>query len=162
MAMMNEIPMGLALLVCDNIIQDKQTNKRSLIGLFDRLYTKNLPCVHPSLSIFVSLTSGKGNYACEVVCRHQETDTGLKKRFTHQCHVGVDVDPECGQHIGRAGFGGERTIAVFCHRHTAGCGEDRRTGGYIECALGIAAGTAGIDRAFRRVHFQCAGAHCHS
>ena len=75
MAMMNEIPMGLALLVCDNIIQDKQTNKRSLIGLFDRLYTKNLPCVHPSLSIFVSLTSGKGNYACEVVCRHQETDT---------------------------------------------------------------------------------------
>ncbi|MFM1550820.1 MAG: DUF6941 family protein [Lentisphaeria bacterium] len=73
--MMNEIPMGLALLVCDTIIQDKQTNKRSLIGLFDRLYTKNLPCVHPSLSIFVSLTSGRGDYACEVICRHQETDT---------------------------------------------------------------------------------------
>ncbi len=73
--MMNEIPMGLALLVCDTIIQEKQTNKRSLIGLFDRLYTKNLPCVHPSLSIFVSLTSGRGDYACEVVCRHQETDT---------------------------------------------------------------------------------------
>ncbi len=75
MAIMNEIPMGLALLVCDTIIQEKQTNKRSLIGLFDRLYTKNLPCVHPSLSIFVSLTSGRGNYDCEVVCRHQETDT---------------------------------------------------------------------------------------
>jgi len=73
--MMNEIPMGLALLVCDTIIQEKQTNKRSLIGLFDRLYTKNLPCVHPSLSIFVSLTSGRGSYDCEVVCRHQETDT---------------------------------------------------------------------------------------
>ena len=74
MAMMNEVPMGLALLVCDTIIQEKQTNKRSLIGLFARLYPKNLPCVHPSLSIFVSLTSGRGNYACEVVCRHQETD----------------------------------------------------------------------------------------
>jgi hypothetical protein len=70
----NEIPMGLALLLCDTIIQDKQTNKRSLIGLFDRLYTKKLPCVHPSLAIFVSLTSGRGQYACEIVCRHQETD----------------------------------------------------------------------------------------
>ncbi len=68
---LNEMPMGLSLLICDLIIQDKQTNKRTLVGLFDRLFTAKLPCVHPSLSIFVSLTSGHGQYNCEIVCRHQ-------------------------------------------------------------------------------------------
>ncbi len=70
----HEMPMGLALLVCDTIIQDKQTNKRTLVGLFDRLFTAKLPCVHPNLSIFVSLTSGHGNYDCEVACRHQANE----------------------------------------------------------------------------------------
>lgn len=65
-----ESPMGLALLVCDSVIQDKQTNKWTLVGLFDRLFTTKLPCVHPALAIFVSLTSGRGTYPCEIRCRH--------------------------------------------------------------------------------------------
>jgi hypothetical protein len=69
----NEIPMGLALVVCDMHIQDKHTNKKTLVGLFDRLFATSLPCVHPSLSVFVSLTSARGQYVCEVVCKHQET-----------------------------------------------------------------------------------------
>ena len=71
---MHDMPMGLALIVCDMIIQDKQTNKRTLVGLFDRLYTSKLPCVHPSLSIFVSMTSGHGKCNCEIVCRHQNSE----------------------------------------------------------------------------------------
>ena len=69
----NESPMGLALIACDLIIHDKQTNKRSLIGLFDQLFTRKLPCIHPALAVFVSLTSGRGKYPCEVRCRHQQT-----------------------------------------------------------------------------------------
>jgi len=68
--MSNEIPMGLALVVCDTHIQDKHTNKRTLVGLFDRLFAAKFPCVHPKLSIFVSLTSGRGECDCEVMCRH--------------------------------------------------------------------------------------------
>ena len=66
--------MGLALIICDLVIQDKQTNKRTLVGLFDRLFAARLPCVHPHLSIFVSMTSGRGEYDCEIRCRHAETD----------------------------------------------------------------------------------------
>jgi hypothetical protein len=68
----NETPIGLALLVCDTHILDKHTNKRTLVGLFDRLNTHSLPCRHPALSVFVSLTSGRGEYDCEIVCRHAE------------------------------------------------------------------------------------------
>ena len=71
---MQDMPMGLALIVCDMIIQDQQTHKRTLVGLFDRFYPAKLPCVHPSLAIFVSMTSGHGKCDCEIVCRHQNSD----------------------------------------------------------------------------------------
>ena len=74
-----ETPMGLALVVCDTIIEDKQTGKKTLIGLFDRLYARSFPCVHPSMAVFVCLTSGRGKYPCEVVCRH---DDGQRTAFS--------------------------------------------------------------------------------
>ena len=70
-----ETPIGLALLVCDSIIEDKLTGKKSLIGLFDRVQTAKLPCVHPSMTIFVSLTGGRGEFPCEIICRHSDGET---------------------------------------------------------------------------------------
>ena len=70
-----ETPMGLALQVCDTIIEDKLTGKKSLIGLFDRVQTAKIPCVHPSMCVFVSMTGGRGQYPCEVICRHTDNET---------------------------------------------------------------------------------------
>jgi len=67
--------MGLALLVCDTIIEDKVTGKKTLVGLFDRVQTARLPCVHASMNVFVSLTGGRGKYSCEAVCRHTDDET---------------------------------------------------------------------------------------
>ena len=69
-----ETPMGLALVLCDTIIEDRTTGKKSLIGMFDRLASSNFPCVHPHLAILVSLTSGKGKYPCKITCTHVESD----------------------------------------------------------------------------------------
>lgn len=68
-----ENPMGLALLICDSVIQDKISNKRTLVGLFDRLFAGKFPCIHPALAVFVSLTSARGQYPCEIRCRHGES-----------------------------------------------------------------------------------------
>lgn len=70
-----ETPMGLALLVCDTIIEDKKTGKKTLVGLFDRVQGARLPCVHPAMCVFVSLTGGRGEFACEVLCRHTDGET---------------------------------------------------------------------------------------
>lgn len=70
-----EIPMGLALVLCDTIIEDRMTGKKSLIGMFDRLGSNKFPCIHPHLSVLVSLTSGKGEYPCKIVCQHLDGDT---------------------------------------------------------------------------------------
>jgi len=70
-----ETPMGLALIVCDTILEDRLTGKKTLVGLFDRVQTAKLPCVHPEMCVFVSLTGGRGEYPCEIVCRHVDGET---------------------------------------------------------------------------------------
>ena len=70
-----ESPMGLALLICDSIIEDKLTGKKTLVGLFDRIQANKYPCMHPAMTVFVSLTGGRGHYECEVICRHQDNET---------------------------------------------------------------------------------------
>lgn len=68
----SELPMGLTLLLCDTIIEDRLTGKKSLIGLFSQIHTSKMPCVHPSMMVMVSVTGGQGSYPCELVCEHPE------------------------------------------------------------------------------------------
>ena len=69
-----ETPIGLGLLVCDTVIEDKLTGKKSLIGLFDRIHTASFPCMHPALSVFIALTNLQGEMPCEILCRHADGD----------------------------------------------------------------------------------------
>jgi len=69
-----ETPMGLALVMCDSVIEDKLTGKKSLIGICDRIAARRFPCTHPELCVFVTLTSGRGEYPCEIVCRQTDTE----------------------------------------------------------------------------------------
>ena len=66
--------MGLALILCDTIIEDCATGKKSLIGLFSQIHAPKLPCVHQSMNIFVSVTGGQGTYPCQIVCEHPQLD----------------------------------------------------------------------------------------
>lgn len=53
-------PTCLALILCDYVIEDKLTNNKSLIGLFNRIHAHQLPAVHPRMCVVVSLTNGRG------------------------------------------------------------------------------------------------------
>ncbi len=55
-----------AFLVCDHVIQDAQTGKKSLIGVFHELRAERYPAVHPQLWIYANLTDGHGRYALEI------------------------------------------------------------------------------------------------
>lgn len=69
----NPAPTGLAIVVCDQIIEDKATNKKSLIGTFNNLASPSFPCRHPQLSVFVSLTEGRGTYTARLRITNDET-----------------------------------------------------------------------------------------
>ena len=67
-------PIGLAIVICDQIIEDKLTGKKSLIGIFNQIGTQNFPCRHPQISVFVSLTDGHGQCAARLRIVHDESD----------------------------------------------------------------------------------------
>jgi hypothetical protein len=54
-----------AFLVCDQILHDAATNKKSLIGVFHDLAATRFPAVHPSLWIYANLTDARGRYDFE-------------------------------------------------------------------------------------------------
>ena len=66
-------PAGLAIVVCDQIIEDKRTNKKSLIGIFNQIAAGEFPCRHPQLAVFVSVTEGRGRYPVRLRMAHEET-----------------------------------------------------------------------------------------
>lgn len=66
-------PTALAFIICDTVIEDKITNKKSLVGLFNSIWAKSFPCTHPVLHVFVSLTGGHGEYQGNLTCvKHDE------------------------------------------------------------------------------------------
>lgn len=67
-------PSGLAIVVCDQIIEDKLTHKKSLIGIFNNINATSFPCRHPQLSVFVSLTEGRGQSNARLRIINEETN----------------------------------------------------------------------------------------
>jgi hypothetical protein len=68
-----QTPEVLAMILCDLVITDVETNKKSLIGLFDRIETAVLPCVVHELHVYLSLTDGHGRLPMVLTCTTSES-----------------------------------------------------------------------------------------
>jgi hypothetical protein len=62
-----------SLLLCDQIIHEAGTSKKSLIGVFHNITAAQFPCTHPMLSLYASLTDAAGAYQVEVRLVHLAT-----------------------------------------------------------------------------------------
>jgi hypothetical protein len=56
------IPTLLAFIVCDTVIQDAATQKRTLVGVFDRVHSPIIPFVLNSVGLYVKMVEGVGKY----------------------------------------------------------------------------------------------------
>ena len=65
---MPQPPEVLAMILCDQVITDVESNKKSLIGLFDQVETVALPCVIHELHVYLSLTDGHGTLTVALAC----------------------------------------------------------------------------------------------
>ena len=63
-----------AIVVCDTIIEDRNTGKKSLIGIFTHLASKAFPCNYPSMSIYFCVTDAEGNYTFALKLVHLDQD----------------------------------------------------------------------------------------
>lgn len=60
------LPVVKAFLVCDLVIQDAQSGKKSLVGLFHEIKASRFPTMHPELWIYANLTDARGAYEFEI------------------------------------------------------------------------------------------------
>ncbi|MDD4909825.1 MAG: hypothetical protein PHR44_04005 [Candidatus Omnitrophica bacterium] len=67
-------PIPLAMVLCDMVIDDRKTGKKSLVGIFSNINATKVPCIHPRLNVFISLTEGNGEYAGKLKCLYVDKD----------------------------------------------------------------------------------------
>ena len=59
-------PAVKAILICDQIIHEIGTNKKSLIGIFEDIHAAKFPLRYPKIAVYVNLTDAHGKYVLEL------------------------------------------------------------------------------------------------
>ncbi|MCC7479078.1 hypothetical protein IT575_11550 [bacterium] len=67
-----DIPACLLIAICNDVIEDKRTNNKSLIGLFSNINVLSLPAAHPRLYLVLSLSNITGEVPLRVVLRNPQ------------------------------------------------------------------------------------------
>ena len=70
-----EAPIALALLVCDSIITDAHTGKKTLVNLFNTVGATKYPHVIPQFYIFASMTNSNGEQDFKIRLQSTNGDT---------------------------------------------------------------------------------------
>ena len=63
-------PSVQAFLVCDQVIEDSVTKKKSLIGLFTHLQAVSFPFQHSQMGLYFCLTDAEGTYHFDIDLIH--------------------------------------------------------------------------------------------
>jgi len=68
-----------AFLVCDSVIIDSITGKKSIIGAFTHLWASQFPCQHQQMGVYFCLTDAEGIYQFELRLYYLDKDLMVGK-----------------------------------------------------------------------------------
>ena len=57
-----ERPFCIAIVICNEVIEDKVTSNKTLVSIFNTIGTPGLPCHHPRMFVMASFTDGRGRW----------------------------------------------------------------------------------------------------
>lgn len=60
------VPVPLAFLLCDQVITDADTKKKTLVGVFDRIWVNKFPTEHLGAALYARLIGAEGDYDIRV------------------------------------------------------------------------------------------------
>jgi hypothetical protein len=72
-------PFALAILICDQVIVDEKSKKKTLVGVFDTINAVEFPANHPRVSIYARMTDAEGQYDFRIEHVQVKTDKLLFK-----------------------------------------------------------------------------------
>jgi hypothetical protein len=67
-------PSVKAILICDQVIHELGTNKKSLIGIFEEIHLPHFPAHYPRIAVYVNLTDAYGEYVLEMRLQSEKGD----------------------------------------------------------------------------------------
>lgn len=73
------LPVIHAILVCDKVISEEGTRKKSLIGVFDTINYTQLPFAVPELWVYVNLSDVLGEYSIRIELVHLDENRAIAK-----------------------------------------------------------------------------------
>ena len=62
-------PSCISIIICNEVIEDKRTNNKTLVSLFNNITVNEFPCHHPRLFIMSSFANGEGQWHFSVIVR---------------------------------------------------------------------------------------------
>jgi hypothetical protein len=80
-------PVVKAFLVCDYVIHEQETNKKSCIGIFHQIGGGPFPCRHGQLSIYANIAEAEGDYVFELLLVNLKDGGVLGSGTTPSLHV---------------------------------------------------------------------------
>lgn len=130
--MQGEAPVLIALLVCDQVIVERDTNKHSLVGTFNSFRFPDFPAASPSFFVYICFTNARGEYDIMLDVVNLSADDVVAQAKTH---ISVDdplrdvelplrlpkvVFPQPGRYefrlLANDHIVGQRTINVLHHK----------------------------------------------
>jgi hypothetical protein len=76
---MTPVPKTNAMLICDYVITEEETHKKSLIGIFENIRAAQFPCIHHFLTVYIKLTDAKGDYRFRLELTDLKNNTVMGK-----------------------------------------------------------------------------------
>ncbi len=68
-----------ALLVCDAVAQEHGTGKKSILGLFDKIFAGSFPFSHSQMTVYFCIVDGEGSYTFRLELVRLNTDEIIAK-----------------------------------------------------------------------------------
>lgn len=78
------IPSVVAMLVCDSVITEAGTNKKTLVGVFDRWNVRELPTNVSQFWVYTRLTDAEGKYIFQLKFVYLDEDKLLGEAHTSE------------------------------------------------------------------------------
>ncbi|MDR3690837.1 MAG: hypothetical protein P4L46_15775 [Fimbriimonas sp.] len=64
-----EVPVCVAIVICNECIEDKRTNNKTLINLFNAINVPSVPSVHQKLVVLASVTNASATIPLQLLVR---------------------------------------------------------------------------------------------
>lgn len=85
-----EKPLGVAIVICEKVITEAESNNKTLVSTFNHIRSKTFPCLHSRMAIYVALTNGGGEKKVDLVFKNGDRPMmklGGKIKFQNPNHV---------------------------------------------------------------------------